>query len=67
MIITSTSLMTLLHNELKEGYVKGDLEDVGLKQPVDELLYSVTYKIDDTLFAFFYNSKDNSFSRLEIS
>jgi hypothetical protein len=67
MIITSTSLMALLHSELKEGYIKGDLEDVGLRQPVSAELYSITYKIDDFLFAFFYNSKDNTLSRLEIS
>lgn len=67
MIISSTGLMTLLHSELKQGYVKGDLEDVGLRRAVNEELYSITYKIEDTLFAFFYNTKDNSLNRLEIS
>ncbi|MDB5054011.1 MAG: hypothetical protein JWM44_2061, partial [Bacilli bacterium] len=65
-IISGTNLMTQIYAELKAGYTKGNIEDVGLKQPVNDDLYTMTYKIDDALFAFYFNSKDNTLNHLEI-
>jgi hypothetical protein len=66
-IISNTNLMSMIRSELSQGYVKGNLEDVGLRQTVSEDSYSITFKIDQALFAFFYAKSTNSLIRLEIS